>query len=69
MTRKSTGYSQELTEIVTSYKVPSGLTTDLSTSSNNIEVGSKVVMPRTLQVSVVKILMDAPRLISVFGKE
>lgn len=48
--------------------VPSGLTTDLSARSNKIEVGSKAVMPTTLEVLVFKILMVVPRSTNVFRK-
>jgi hypothetical protein len=67
--RKSTGYSQESTEISTSCNVTTGLTTDLSANCNIIEVGSKEVISRMLQVSMVRILMVTPKSTSVFGKE
>jgi len=69
ITRKSARYSQESTDIVMSYNVPTGLTVDLSTSSNIIEVGSKEVIPKTLQVSMVRMLMATPKSTSVFGKK
>ena len=48
MTRKSIGYSQKLTETITSCKVPLGPTMDLLASSNKFEVVLKVVMPITV---------------------
>jgi hypothetical protein len=66
--RKSVGYSQESNEIAISYNVSIGLTTDLSSNCNIIELGSKEVKPKTLQVSMVRILMVAPKSTSVFGK-
>ena len=48
ITRKSTGYSQESNEIAMSCNVLTGLTIDLSTNSNIIEVGSKEVIPSVL---------------------
>jgi hypothetical protein len=69
ITRKSTGYSQESTRISISCNVSSSLTTDISTSYNIIEVGSKEVIPRMLQVSMVRMLLDAPKSTSVFGKK
>jgi hypothetical protein len=69
ITMKSTGYSQESTEIAKSCNVSTGLTTDLLTNCNIIEVGSKEVIPRTLHISMVRILMAATKSTSVFGKE
>jgi hypothetical protein len=69
ITRKSAGYSQESTEIFMYCNVPTSLTIDLSTNSNIVEVGLKEVIPRTLQVSVIKILMVSPKSTSVFGKK
>ena len=68
ITKKSSGYSQDSTEIAMSCNLPTGFTTDLSMSSNIVEVGSKEVIHRTLQVSVVRILMDTPKSTNVFGK-
>jgi hypothetical protein len=68
MMRKSIGYSQESTEISMSCNVPIILTTDQSTNCNIIGVGSKESKPKVLQVSMVKILMVAPKYTNVFGK-
>jgi hypothetical protein len=69
ITIKSTWYSQELIEIDIYSKVPTGLTIDLSSSSNIVEVGLKEVIPRILQVLVVIILMASRKSTSVFGKK
>jgi hypothetical protein len=55
ITRKSVGYSQDSTEIAMSSNVLTGLTTDLSSNYNIVEVGSKELIPKTLQFSVVRI--------------
>jgi hypothetical protein len=68
MMRKSTGYSQESTIITISCSVPTGITTDQSANCKIIGVGSKESKPRVLQVSIVRMLMDAPKSTSVFGK-
>jgi hypothetical protein len=67
--RKSAGYSQESTKIDISCNVPTVFTTDRSTNCNIIGVGSKELKPRVFQVSMVKILMVAPKSTSVFGNE
>jgi len=46
---------------MTSYRVPSGLITDRSASSNKVEVGSTDVTPSFWQVDVVRMLIAAPR--------
>jgi ABC-type microcin C transport system permease subunit YejB len=69
ITRKSTRNSQDSIDIDISSKVATGLTTDLSSSSNIAEVGFKEVIPRILQVLVVRILMASPKYTSVFGKK
>jgi len=53
---------------MTSCSVPFGLTTDRSTNSSNVEVGSTDVMPSFWQVVVVKILIAAPRSTKAFEK-
>lgn len=53
---------------MTSCSVTSGQTTDQSTSSNKVEVGSTDVMPSFCQVVVVKILIAAPRSTKAFEK-
>ena len=67
--RKLARHSQKSTEISISYNVPTGLTTDRSSNCNIIGVGSKESKPRVLQVSMVRMLMVAPKSTSVFGKE
>jgi hypothetical protein len=69
ITRKYDGYSQESTEIATSCNVFTNLTIDLLANCNIIEVSLKEVIPRMLQVSMVRILMATPKSTSVFGKE
>jgi hypothetical protein len=69
MMRKSTGYSQESVEMAISCNVPTGQTIDRSTNCSIIVVGLKESKPRVLQVSIVKMLMDAPKSTSVLGKE
>jgi hypothetical protein len=69
MMRKSVGYSQESTEMAISCNVPIGRTTDRSANCNIIAVGSKELKPRVLQLSIVRMLMDAPKSSSVLGKE
>ena len=59
--RKSVGYSQESTKTMTSCSAPSGLTTDRSANSSEVEVGSTDVIPIFWQVVLVKILIAAPR--------
>jgi hypothetical protein len=68
ITRKSTGYSQESIKIDIYSKVLIGLAIDLSSSSNIVEVGAKEVIPKILQVSVVRIVLASPKSTSVFGK-
>jgi hypothetical protein len=41
----------------------------VSTNFNKIEVGLNEVIPRELQVSVVRIIMVSPKSTSVFGKK
>jgi hypothetical protein len=69
MMRKSTGYSQESTKMAISCNVKTGRTTDRSANYNIIGVGLKELKPRVLQVSIVSMLMDAPKSTSVLGKE
>jgi hypothetical protein len=69
MMRKSTGYSQELMEMDVSCNVPTGRTTVQFSNCNIIVVGSKESKTRVLEVSIVGMLMDAPKSTSVFGKE
>jgi hypothetical protein len=69
ITRKSFGYSQESREITIYCNVPTSLTTNLSANSNIIEVVLKEVIPRTLQVLMVRMLMAAPKSTSVFGRK
>jgi hypothetical protein len=68
MIRKSTRYSQELTEMVISCNVPTGRTIDRSANCNIIAVGLKESKPRVLQVSIVRMLIAAPKSTSVFEK-
>jgi hypothetical protein len=69
MMRKSARDSQELTEMAISCNVPTGQTIDRSANCSIIAVGSKESKPRVFQVSIVRMLMDAPKSTSVFGKE
>ena len=55
------GYSHESTETMTSFRVPSGRTTDRSANSSKVEAGYTDAMPSFWQVEVVKILIAAPR--------
>jgi hypothetical protein len=44
-TKKSTGYSQESMDTISSSNTPSSLIFDLSTSSKTVGVGQSVAMP------------------------
>jgi hypothetical protein len=52
-----------------SCNVPTGRTTNRSANCIIIAVGSKELKPRVLQVSIVRMLMAAPKSTSVLGKE
>jgi hypothetical protein len=69
MMRKSVEYSQESTKMAISCNVPTSRTTDQYANCNIIVVGSKELKPKVLQVSIVRMLMDAPKSTSVLGKE
>ena len=69
MMRKFIGYSQESTKMDISCNVSTGQTSDQSANCNIIAVGSKESKPRVLKVSIVRMLMDAPKSTIVFGKE
>lgn len=43
--------------------------TERSASSSKVVVGSKAVMPSTLQVSIVRMVMVAPKSTKALGKE
>ena len=70
MTRKSTGYSQEASVIMTSSKLPAGLMIDLSTNSIMVWVGDLNWLIWSFYIVSKGItLIVAPKSMSVFGKE
>ena len=64
---KSTGYSQDLMDIVSSSNTPSGLIFDLSANSNIVSVGRMLRMLSSLIICKVITFMAAPKLMRVFG--
>ena len=68
-TRKSTGHSQEAMEITTSLRIPSGQIVDLSTSAKIVGVDRRFFNPRSFKVSLVIMLMVAPKYTKVFEME
>ena len=66
-TNKSTGYSHESRDTISSSNTPSGLIQDRSTNSSIVSVGQRFSMSNYWIVCKVMELMAAPRSMRVFG--
>ena len=65
--KKSTGYSQDSMDIVSSSNTPSGFILDLSANSNIVGVGRMLRMLSSLIVCKVITFMAVPKSMRVFG--